>query len=186
MSGSSPATKTLSLISCVALTGALAACSPDNEPQIDTIDPNDLETEEPAQNEVEEDEAAAEPAEGSVCELLSPDDFESVIGELMNEGQATGEPGQVESCEWPHPEVDFQGATLLSLSDGEIAGEDLFESVASGEPTEVEGADEALFDEESESLWIRSDGSVLQLYLYAFQAEEDEFVELGEIMVGNL
>lgn len=43
-----------------------------------------------------------------------------------------------------------------------------------------------MFDEESESLWVRSDESVLQLYLYAFESGEDEFVELAEIMIGNL
>lgn len=184
MSGSSTAAQAKTLLSGTALMGLLVGCSPNDEPEIETVNPNDLETEAPAEQEHAAD--SPEQTGGGVCELLSPGDIESVIGESVGDGVATGEVGQVESCMWSHSEVDYQGVNILSISDDEIPGETLFESIASGQPTEVGNADEAVFDEESESLWVRSDESVLQLYLYAFESGEDEFVELAEIMIGNL
>ncbi len=184
MSGSSTATPVRASLSGVALIAILAGCSPSDEPQIETVNPNDLETEDPAPQEYAVESPAQ--AEEGVCALLSAEDIERVIGESVGEGVATGEVGKVESCMWSHSEVDFKGVNILSISDNEIPGETLFESISNGEPTEVENADEAAFDEESESLWVLSDESVFQLYLYAFESSEDEFVELAEIMVGNL
>jgi hypothetical protein len=183
MSGYATASKALSPLSAAALVGSLVACSSD-EPEIPTVDPNDLETDvlEPDGDNGDDPQDSG----GGVCDLISAEEIESVITEPVGEGDAMGELGEVESCMWPHREVEYQGVSVLSISDSDIPGEELFDSIASGEPTEVGGADEAVFDEDSENLWVRSEETVLQLQLYAFDSSEDEFGELAEVMVGNL
>lgn len=108
MSGSSTAAQAKTLLSGTALMGLLVGCSPNDEPEIETVNPNDLETEAPAEQEHAAD--SPEQTGGGVCELLSPGDIESVIGESVGDGVATGEVGQVESCMWSHSEVDYQGS----------------------------------------------------------------------------
>ena len=184
MSGPSTTTSVLPLVSTAALVAFLAACTSDDEPQIETIDPNNLETEAPEQEETLVGDPEAE-GDG-VCALLSPDDIEAVTGEPVSAGASAGESSEIESCMWSHPEADHRGAHVLSISSGELPGEDLFDSITSGEPTDVTNTDEAVFDPESQSLWLRSGETVLQLYLNGVESSEEEFVELAEIMVDNL
>ncbi|RJN32140.1 hypothetical protein [Nesterenkonia natronophila] len=183
MSGYATASRALSPLSAAALLGSLAACASD-EPEIPTVDPNDLETDVLEPDGADRDDP--QDSGGGVCHLLSAEEIETVIAEPVGKGEAMGELGEVASCMWPHPEVEHQGVSVLSISDSDIPGEELFDSIASGEPTEVGGADEAVFDEDSENLWVRSEETVLQLQLHAFASSEDEFGELAEVMVGNL
>ena len=148
------------------------------------MDPNDLD---PEILEPEEARGGDPQRQGrGVCDLLSGDEIESVLTDPVAEGQAIGELGEVEACQWPHRQHDkSQDVQVLRIRDGEIPGEELFASIAHGEATQVPGGEEAAFNENTQSLWVRSQETVLQLQLSGFDAEEEAFVELAEVMVEN-
>ncbi|GAA1808648.1 hypothetical protein [Nesterenkonia flava] len=121
------------------------------------------------------------------CALLSPDKLSEAVGEPLSAGQPDITESPFDTCLWSHPTNDQQGASLYVIADEQLPAEELFPQLAAeGEPVQVEGAVEASYDAARENIVVRGQQEVFQLYLYAFDAEEEDFVRLSEIIAANL
>lgn len=124
-----------------------------------------------------------------VCELLTPDEIESVLGEPVEEGRSTDESdeaaetsdGDSGDCSWQNAEGHY-GVTLLGFEGGELTGEERFEAFIedAGRYEESGVADEAVWLQED--ILIFRDAEVVYLLQMASTELEDAEALAGFII----